>query len=134
MDEEKIKAEVNGKTVPKRHFGNHNAKPKQKGSITKNTKITREILANALAGQEVNVKDALEKLAQKNPEAYINAIAKLLNYAMPKLQSTEITAQSSKKIEINLDNNISIDDLKAKMEALEREDDIEDIEFEDLDG
>ena len=23
MDEEKIKGEVNGKTVPKRHFGNH---------------------------------------------------------------------------------------------------------------
>jgi len=76
----------------------------------------------------------LEKLAQKNPEAYINAIAKLLNYAMPKLQSTEITTESTKKIEINLDNNISIDDLKAKMEALEREDDIEDVEFEDLDG
>jgi len=134
MDEDKLKNEMDGKTLPKRTFGNHNAIGKQKGSIRKNTKITREILANALAGQEVNVRDALEKLAQKNPEAYINAIAKLLNYAMPKLQSTEITAQSSKKIEINLDNNISIDDLKAKMEALEREDDIEDIEFEDLDG
>jgi hypothetical protein len=131
MDEEKIKGEVNGKTVPKRHFGNHNALPKQKGSITKNTKITREILANALAGQEVNVKDALEKLAQKNPEAYINAIAKLLNYAMPKLASTEITEKSSKKIEINLDNNISLDDLRAKMQSLE--DDAEDVEFEDLD-
>jgi mannitol/fructose-specific phosphotransferase system IIA component (Ntr-type) len=106
MDEEKIKAEVNGKTVPKRHFGNHNALPKKKGSITKNTKITREILANALAGQEVNVKDALEQLAQKNPEAYINAIAKLLN-------------------------NISLDDLRAKMRSLE--DDAEEVEFEDLD-
>ena len=134
MDEDKLKNEMDGKTLPKRTFGHHNVTSKKKGSVHKNTKITREILANALAGQEVNVRDALEKLAQKNPEAYINAIAKLLNYAMPKLQSTEITAQSSKKIEINLDNNISIDDLKAKMEALEREDDIEDIEFEDLDG
>ena len=134
MDEDKLKKEMNGKTLPKRTFGHHNVTHGKKGSIHKNTKITREILANALAGQEVNVRDALEKLAQRNPEAYINAIAKLLNYAMPKLQSTEITTESTKKIEINLDNNISIDDLKAKMEALEREDDIEDVEFEDLDG
>ena len=35
---------------------------------------------------------------------------------------------------INLDNNVSIEDLKAKMEALEREDDIEDVDFEDLNG
>ena len=131
MNEDKIKKDVDGKTLPKRVFGNHNSIPKQKGTIRKNTKITREILANALAGQEVNVKDALEQLAQKNPEAYINAIAKLLNYAMPKLASTEITEKSSKKIEINLDNNISLDELRSKMEALEN--DVEDVDFEDLD-
>ena len=50
---------------------------------------------------------------------------------MPKLASTEITEKSSKKIEINLDNNISLDDLRAKMQSLE--DDAEDVEFEDLD-
>ena len=70
--------------------------------------------------------DALEKLSSKNPEAYINAIAKLLNYAVPKLQSTEIKSENSRKIEINLDDNVSIDELKLKMESLKNEGDDDD--------
>ncbi len=123
--------------IPKRTFGHHNGTGRRKGSITKTTKITREILANALSGQEINIMDALEKLSAKNPEAYINAIAKLLNYAMPKLQSTEIKAENSRKIEIKLDDNISLDDLKAKMENLERdnEDDDDDLsDYIEIDG
>ena len=69
--------------TPKRTFGHHNGTGRKKGSITKSTKITREIIAHALSGQEVNIMDALEKLSSKNPEAYISAIAKLLNYAVP---------------------------------------------------
>ena len=91
MDEEKLKREMDGKTLPKRTFGNHNAIGKQKGTIRKNTKITREILANALAGQEVNVRDALEKLAQKNPEAYINAVSKLLNQGFTQTKYLPVT-------------------------------------------
>ena len=121
--------------TPKRTFGPHNGTGRRKGSISKNTKITREILANALSGQEVNIMDALEKLSAKNPEAYINAIAKLLNYAMPKLQSTETKAENSRKIEIKLDDNVSLDELKAKMENLEREDDDDDLaDYVEIDG
>jgi hypothetical protein len=124
------------KYTPKRTFGHHNGTGRKKGSITKTTKITREILANALSGQEVNIMDALEKLSAKNPEAYINAIAKLLNYAMPKLQSTEIKAENSRKIEIKLDDNVSLDELKAKMENLERESDDDDdlADYVEIDG
>ena len=130
MSEEKDKLPDTENYTSKRTFGHHNGTGRKKGSITKTTKITREILANALSGQEINIMDALEKLSAKNPEAYINAIAKLLNYAMPKLQSTEIKAENSRKIEIKLDDNISLDDLKAKMENLER--DNEDDDDDDL--
>ena len=112
--------------TPKRVFGHHNGTGRKKGSIAKSTKITREIIAHALSGQEVNIMDALEKLSSKNPEAYINAIAKLLNYAVPKLQSTEIKSENSRKIEINLDDNVSIDELKLKMESLKNEGDDDD--------
>ena len=74
----------------------------------------------------VDKKSTLEKLSSKNPEAYINAIAKLLNYAVPKLQSTEIKSENSRKIEINLDDNVSIDELKLKMESLKNEGDDDD--------
>ena len=72
-----------------------------KGSMNKVTKFSREVLTLALAGQEENIRNALEKLSQKNPEAYIGAVAKLLNYAIPKLQATEITANGNTKIEIS---------------------------------
>ena len=123
------------KYVPKRTFGNHNAVGNKKGSIHKHTKITREIIAHALSGQEVNIMDALEKLSSKNPEAYINAIAKLLNYAVPKLQSTEIKSDNTRKIQINLDDNISIEELKLKMEDLKNDTEDDDLaDFIEIDG
>jgi len=100
-----------------------------KGSVNKTTKFSREVLSMALAGQELNIKIALEKLYEKNPEAYINAITKLLNYAVPKLQSTEINAGSNTKIEITLDDSMTVDDLKRRMEEMEAED----TDFEELD-
>ena len=53
-------------------------------------KMTRKSLAYALEGQPVKIKMALDILFDEDPRAYIDAIAKLMNYAMPKLSSTEI--------------------------------------------
>ena len=93
-----------------------------KGSMNKVTKFSREVLTLALAGQEENIRNALEKLSQKNPEAYIGAVAKLLNYAIPKLQATEISANGNTKIEITLDDSMSVEELKAKMAEMEADD------------
>ena len=51
-------------------------------------KMTRKSLAYALEGQPVKIKMALDILFDEDPRAYIDAIAKLMNYAMPKLSST----------------------------------------------
>ncbi len=93
-----------------------------KGSMNRVTKFSREVLTLALAGQEENIRNALEKLSQKNPEAYISAVAKLLNYAIPKLQATEISANGNTKIEITLDDSMSVEELKARMAEMEADD------------
>ena len=90
-----------------------------KGAMNRVTKFSREVLTMALAGQEENIRNALEKLAEKNPEAYIGAVAKLLNYAIPKLQATEISANGNTKIEITLDDSMSVEQLKQKMAEME---------------
>jgi hypothetical protein len=100
-----------------------------KGSMNRVTKFSREVLTMALAGQEKNIMFALEELAEKNPEAYINAVAKLLNYAIPKLQSTEVSSKSATKIEITLDDTMTVDDLKRRMEEMEADD----TDFEEID-
>ena len=100
-----------------------------KGSMNRVTKFSREVLTMALAGQEKNIMFALEELAEKNPEAYINAVSKLLNYAIPKLQSTEVNSKSASKIEITLDDTMTVDDLKRRMQEMEADE----TDYEEVD-
>ena len=88
-------------------------------------KMTRKSLAYALEGQPVKIKMALDILFEEDPRAYIDAIAKLMNYAMPKLSSTEIKKDTDTKIEINLNEGATLDDIKNQIRGLEDADDID---------
>tara|TARA_R110001599_G_scaffold29178_5_gene100181 strand:- start:24 stop:443 length:420 start_codon:yes stop_codon:yes gene_type:complete len=93
-------------------------------------RMTRKSLAYALEGQPVKIKMALDLLFDQDPRAYIDAIAKLLNYAMPKLSSTEIKRDSETKIEIKLNEGATLDDIKNQIRGLE---DAEDVDYTELD-
>jgi hypothetical protein len=73
---------------------------------------------------------ALDVLFEQDPRAYIDAIAKLMNYAIPKLSSTEIKRDSETKIEINLNEGATLEDIKNQIRGLE---DAEDVEYTELD-
>ena len=113
---------------------NYNKTPK--ALIPKNNearqvaKMTRKSLAYALEGQPVKIKMALDILFDEDPRAYIDAIAKLMNYAMPKLSSTEIKKDTDTKIEINLTEGATLDDIKNQIRGLE---DAEDIDYTEID-
>ena len=94
-------------------------------------KMTRKSLAYALEGQPVKIKMALDILFDEDPRAYIDAIAKLMNYAMPKLSSTEIKKDTDTKIEINLTEGATLDDIKNQIRGLEDADDIDYSEVDD---
>tara|TARA_R110002074_G_scaffold90627_1_gene198585 strand:+ start:272 stop:691 length:420 start_codon:yes stop_codon:yes gene_type:complete len=93
-------------------------------------RMTRKSLAYALEGQPVKIKMALDILFEQDPRSYIDAIAKLLNYAMPKLSSTEIKRDSETKIEIKLNEGATLDDIKNQIRGLE---DAEDVDYTELD-
>ena len=61
---------------------------------------------------------ALDKLFDQNPEAYINAVSKLLNYTVPKLTSSEINDNTTKKVKIELNDDVSIEELRAKLDEI----------------
>ena len=94
-------------------------------------KMTRKSLAYALEGQQVKIKMALDILFEEDPRAYIDAIAKLMNYAMPKLSSTEIKKDTDTKIEINLNEGATLDDIKNQIRGLEDADDIDYAEVDE---
>ena len=94
-------------------------------------KMTRKSLAYALEGQPVKIKMALDILFEEDPRAYIDAIAKLMNYAMPKLSSTEIKKDTYTKIEINLNEGATLDDIKNQIRGLEDADDIDYAEVDE---
>ncbi len=114
---------------------NYNKTPK--ALIPKNNearqvaKMTRKSLAYALEGQPVKIKMALDILFEEDPRAYIDAIAKLMNYAMPKLSSTEIKKDTDTKIEINLNEGATLDDIKNQIRGLEDADDIDYAEVDE---
>ena len=80
----------------------------------KTTAMSRNALAWALEGHSTKIKMALEKLFNKDPEAYINAVAKLMNYTVPKLSSSEITDNTSKRIKVDFNDDISVDELRKR--------------------
>jgi len=82
------------------------------------TKISRNALTWALEGHSTKIRMALDKLYDQNPEAYINAITKLLNYTVPKLSSSEINDNTTKKVKIELNDDVSIEELRAKLDDL----------------
>ena len=113
---------------------NYNKTPKalqpKNNEVRQVAKMTRKSLAYALEGQPVKIKMALDILFDEDPRAYIDAIAKLMNYAMPKLQSTEIKKDTDTKIEINLNEGATLEDIKKQIRGL---DETEDIDFTELD-
>ena len=93
--------------------------------------MTRKSLAYALEGQPVKIKMALDILFDEDPRAYIDAIANLMNYAMHKLSSTEIKRDSETKIEINLTEGATLEDIKNQIRGLEEAEDIDYTELDD---
>ena len=83
------------------------------------TKISRNALTWALEGHSTKIRMALDALFTENPEAYINAVSKLLNYTVPKLSSSEINDKTTKKVKIELNDDVSIDDLRTKLEQID---------------
>ena len=108
-----------------------------KALIPKNTEVrqvarmTCKSLSYALEGQPVKIKMALDILFDEDPRAYIDAIAKLLNYALPKLSSTEIRKDTDTQIEIKLNEGTTLDDIKKQIRGLEEAEDIEFTEIDD---
>ena len=82
------------------------------------TKISRNALTWALEGHSTKIRLALDKLFDQNPEAYINAVSKLLNYTVPKLSSSEITDNTTKKVKIELNDDVSIEELRTKLDEI----------------
>jgi len=82
------------------------------------SKISRNALTWALEGHSTKIRMALDKLFDQNPEAYINAVSKLLNYTVPKLTSSEINDNTTKKVKIELNDDVSIEELRAKLDEI----------------
>ena len=98
-----------------------NPNGREKGKPNKITQMSRSALAWALEGHSFKIKIALDKLFEESPEAYISAVTKLMNYTVPKLSSNEITDNTSKNIKIELNEDVTLDDIKAKLKEIEGE-------------
>lgn len=127
----KVKKESWSSGMIDEHYNKTDKALKPKNTeLVKTARLTRKSLAYALEGQPVKIKKALDILFEEDARSYIDAIAKLMNYAMPKLSSTEIKKDTDTKIEITLNEGATLDDIKRQIRDL---DDAEDIDYIELD-
>ena len=96
-------------------------KEKRTRGKNKLTNLSRQTLLHALDGHSFKIKMALDQIFAEDPKLYIDAISKLLNYTIPKLSATEITDNTIRKVEVVLDKDATIDDLKKQLEDIESE-------------
>ncbi len=62
---------------------------RQKGSLNKVTKITREVIQDVVDGNSANLEKWLESVGQDDPAKAIELYLKMAEYIIPKLSRTE---------------------------------------------
>jgi len=72
---------------------NYNPGGRPKGSVNETTKQIKQVFADLLSGQESKLNDALEKVRQTNPKAYLELYVKISERFVPQVTRAEITGQ-----------------------------------------
>jgi hypothetical protein len=80
-------------------FKKGEAKGKPKGALNRTTKQSHELFVYIMNGQVNYIEDALNKILMSDPEKYINALSKLLQYYIPR--KTDVTSDNE-RIQIKL--------------------------------
>ena len=78
-----------------------NLKGKPLGAQNRTTKEAKEILDNVMYGEIDHIKAALFEIRKKDPTKYIDSVAKLFNFVLPKKSETDITT-GGEQITINI--------------------------------
>lgn len=74
-------------------------KRKPKGALNRTTKEAHELFMSIMNGQVENIEMALMKIYANDPEKYINALSRLLQYYIPR--KSDVTTDGD-KIQIKL--------------------------------
>jgi hypothetical protein len=72
---------------------NFNPNGRPKGAINETTRRIKQVFADLLEGKEAELNDALEKVRQTNPKAYLELYVKISERFVPQVTRAEITGQ-----------------------------------------
>ena len=73
--------------------GNQYSPGRPKGAINETSRRVKEVFANLLEGREEELNDALNKLRDKDPKAFLEMFIKVSERFVGQVSRTEITAQ-----------------------------------------
>jgi hypothetical protein len=71
--------------------GNPAGKPK--GAEARTTKEAKELFISIMNGEVDNIKDSFDKIRKKDPAKYLDVLAKLFPYFMPKQMEINATGK-----------------------------------------
>lgn len=73
-----------------------------KGTVNKATQNAREAIARFVDNNAGRLEGWLDQIAEKDPEAAFDAVMKVAEYHIPKLQRSEITGKDGEKLNITI--------------------------------
>ena len=82
--------------------GHNHGKGREKGSVNKATKKTRDFISDLLEAEQQNILDALESIRKDNPIEYIKQWNALLEFGVSKLSRVELVGDDKKPLEISI--------------------------------
>lgn len=85
---------------PGRKKGTSKTGGRTAGTPNKTTKEARELFVSIMNGEIENIQEALSKIKAESPAKYVDALAKLFQYTMPK--QVDITSEGGKITDIKV--------------------------------
>lgn len=95
----------------------NNPRGRGKGVPNKTTKEAREMFISIMHGEIENVQDALNRIRTKDPFKYIDALAKLFQYTMPKQIDIKSDGEKLTDIKVTYINKIDGDNSEQGTEG-----------------
>lgn len=77
-------------------------KGRPKGAANKTTKQAREVLTAIIDGQIPHAQAALDSLRKRDPKGYIDALTKLAEFVLPKLNRTQHAGDDENPLQVNV--------------------------------
>ncbi len=89
-----------------------NHKGRKRGAVSPDTKTARALYVKVIEGEAEYIDKALQELREESSYKYLNVLAKLMGYVLPRMTESNVTTTDTYTSMINLGEGVKPFDIK----------------------